>query len=92
MEGEERQVLYHGMPAMELVDPNDPDKGLKARVERERSDALIALLLKAKKPREYRDRVEHDVGPELAKKFDGTFEELLATYRNLISTPEKDEK
>ena len=87
-EGVVRQVLYHGMPAMELVDPNKPELGLKAREEREYSDPLLLALLKAKKPREYRDRLEHDVAPNLARKFDGTMEDLLLLYGTLLATPE----
>jgi hypothetical protein len=90
-EGIVRQVLYHGSPAMELVDPLDPEKGMKARLEREYSDQLLLALLKAKKPKEYRDRLEHDVAPGLAKKFDGTMEEALSLYRALVTKPKGDD-
>lgn len=63
-EGIVRQVLYHGTPAMELVDPLDPGKGMRARMEREYSDTLLLALLKAKKPKEYAVQVRQELsGP-----------------------------
>lgn len=88
VEGQERPVTYHGLPVLTLRDPANPDSGTVALVEREQSDQLLLALLKAKKPREYRDRVEHgldDAAQGSANKFTGTMQEALELYRRLVA-------
>lgn len=87
--GVKRLKFYHGSPVTMRKDPNDPASPLVYVYETEYSDSMALALLKAKKPAEYKDRVEHDVAPN-AKKFEGTMEELLMLYRNL-TTEEADD-
>ena len=81
--GVKRLKFYHGSPVTMHTDPNDPESPLVYVYERDYSDGLASLVLKAKKPLEYKDRVEHDVTPA-TKKFQGTMEECLALYRQAI--------
>lgn len=59
--GVQRPVLYHGLPVMIPKDPDDPEGGSTPLMETEYSDSLITLLLKAKKPEEYKERIEQKV-------------------------------
>ena len=81
LEGERQLVIYHGGLVMVPADvtrlPGD-DNPMVPLTRHKKSERMLELLLKARKPNEYRERVEHEVGPELGKKFDGTFEQLLA--------------
>lgn len=94
--GVKRLKLYHGSPVMvprDLTKKASKRNPLVPYFEAEESDTLAALLMKAKKPKEYRDRVEHELGDKTLKKFDGTMEDLLALYRHLTTAPEgEDEK
>lgn len=85
VEGVERPVMYHGKPVLIPVDPKQLRGKKKPLLVHDYSDALLMALLKAKKPKEYRDRVEHELGPETGKRFDGTMAELLDMYRAMTS-------
>jgi len=90
--GVKRLKLYHGSPVKMLEDPNDPESRVVYHYEVEYSDQLAALLMRAKKPLEYRDRVEHELGDKTVRKFEGTMEDLLMLYRNLTKPSGEDEK
>jgi hypothetical protein len=78
VEGVKRPVLYHG----ELVKVHG-----KRLIEFEYSDSLLLALLRAKKPHEYKDRVEHgldDATQKQAKRFTGTLQDLMAHYHDLL--------
>jgi hypothetical protein len=83
VEGVSRPVMYHGKPVLVPVNPKKLRGKKKPLLEHERSDTLLLALLRAKKPAEYKDRVEHDVAPELTRKFEGSMQDLLALYREL---------
>jgi hypothetical protein len=53
-------ILYHGQPVMMLIDPNDPSKGMTPLLKTEYSDQLLIRLLEAKKPDEYKQRVQNE--------------------------------
>ena len=74
VEGVSRPLFYHG-------------QRVKGQVVREYSDQLLLALLKARYPREFRERVEHgldDAAQGSANKFTGTMQELLELYRGLV--------
>jgi len=88
VEGVRRPLFYHGAMVTVPKDPSDPDGEWIPVVEREYSDMLLLALLKAKKPKEYKDRVEHDLGAgakEGAQKFVGTMQDLLELYRSTVA-------
>lgn len=84
-EGVRRPVVYHGNLVTIPKDPNDPESEVITLTEVEYSDTLLLALLKAKKPEQYRERIDAKHSGEISvKKFDGTMEELLALYRDLL--------
>lgn len=85
VEGVERPVLYHGKPVLIPVDPKKLRGKKKPLLEHDYSDALLIALLKAKKPKEYKDRVEHGLDPDVEKKFSGSMQELLDLYRTMTT-------
>jgi hypothetical protein len=70
-EGVEKTVYYQGFPC---------------GTEMQYSDAILMFLLKAAAPEKYRERSEVKAEVDVTHKFEGTMEELLATYRKLTST------
>jgi len=83
VEGTTRPVMYHGKRILIPADSSKPRGKKTPLLEREYSDALLLALLKAKKPKEYREKIEHAVEPETALRFDGTMQDLLAHYHKL---------
>jgi hypothetical protein len=81
--GVERIKLYHGKPVLIPANPKKPRGKQMVLVEREYSDTLLQTLLRAKKPEQYKDRVEHGVTPDAGKRFVGTLVELLGLHREL---------
>jgi hypothetical protein len=82
VEGIRRPLFYHG-------------KRVKGGAQREYSDTLLLALLKAKKPRDYKERVEHDLAPDArgqVKRFTGSLLELLDLYRTLVGGPKKGDR
>lgn len=75
-------VTYHGEPIM-APDPENPSGPPVPLRDGAPSDMLLAMLLKAKKPKEYRERVEHAVDPDTTLAFKGSMTELLDLYRTL---------
>jgi len=64
LSGVQRPVLYHGKPVTVPIDPAKPRGKRQVLMETEYSDTLMQMLLKAKKPDEYRERVTQEVsGP-----------------------------
>lgn len=90
-EGTRRPLVYHGDLVRVPKDPNDPESEIITLTETECSDTLLLALLKAKKPSQYRDRMEHS-GTVTTRRFEGSFEELLAMYRGMINKTEDEEK
>jgi len=92
-EGLLKPKFYHGELVMVPKNPADPEcKVFVPYLEREYSDQLLITVLKAKKPEQYRDRVEHELGDKTVKRFEGTMEDLLALYRKLTTPEEDDDK
>lgn len=98
--GVKRLKTYHGSAVMvprDLSKPFDEETNpMVPHFEVEHSDQLAQVLLRAKKRKEYGDRLEHELGAKAAsaaKKFSGTMEELLALYHHLTmpKTEENDE-
>ena len=58
-------------------------QGMKVGSETVYSDGLIMFLLRGAAPEKYRERAEVKGEVSVRHKFDGTMEELLATYRKL---------
>ncbi len=92
--GFRKLVVYHGSPVLVPRDPARPPhkkrNPLVPLYETEYSDQLLLALLRAKKPSEYKDRVEHELGDKTAKRFDGTMEELLGLF-HMLTKPEGDD-
>ena len=74
------QVLHAG--AMEQVTEILEDEALK-RAQEGASDAMLMFLLKAANREKYGERTEVKGKVDVTHKFEGTMEELLATYRKL---------
>ncbi len=55
-----------------------------------KSDRLLEFLLKANKPEVYRERSAKEVAKKSDWKFEGSMEELIATYRDLVAKGAKD--
>lgn len=85
VEGVARPVMYHGKPVLVPVDPKKLRGKKKPLLEREYSDTLLLALLKAKKPKEYRERLEHAVEDETARRFEGQMTDLLGLYHKLTA-------
>jgi hypothetical protein len=83
VEGVVRPVMYHGKPVLIPVNPKQLRGKKKPLLEHEYSDTLLLALLRAKKPAEYRERVEHSVDPDTSRRFSGSLVELLAMLREL---------
>lgn len=64
MKGVSRPVLYHGVPVMMPVDPNDPEGGMRVLMEVEYSDQILLKMLAAYKPEKFTERVRQEVTGE----------------------------
>ena len=78
--GVAKYVLYHGKPIMVPANPLKPRGKKVPLLDREYSDSLMLALLKAKKPDEYKERIDHTV-----KKYEweGTLAEGMALFREM---------
>ncbi len=101
VEGVEEPLTYKGefsyLPkvdaqgALVLDGEGHPQRG-KVMAIRKYSDSLLQFLLRGAKPEKYRERFQHEGTLDVRfPKFQGSLEELLATYRNLV-TQENDGK
>lgn len=70
IEGQEKGVYY---------------QGAQCGTEIVHSDGLMMFLLRAADPEKYRERSEVKGKVDVTHKFSGTMEELLATYREIVS-------
>lgn len=70
VEGAEKGVFYQGN---------------KCGTEIVHSDGLMMFLLRGADPEKYRERSEVKAKVDVTHKFSGTMEELLATYREIVS-------
>lgn len=70
IDGQEKGIYYQGQQCgTELV----------------HSDGLMMFLLRAADPEKYRERSDVKAKVDVTHKFSGTMEELLATYREIVS-------
>jgi hypothetical protein len=63
-------------------------QGDRVAVERVYSDGLMMFLLRGAAPEKYRERTEHSGEVTHKHRFEGSLEDLLATYRQLLATPD----
>ena len=95
VEGVPEPVTYQGqfsyLPKLDeadnvVLDPEGrPIRGKLVSIRRY-SDSLLMFLLRGARPEKYRERHHMDVNANIAvTKFKGSLEDLLATYRNLVS-------
>jgi hypothetical protein len=93
LEGVEEPVVYKGdfcyEPVLDdegnvLRDENGKLLRGKLLTIRKWPESTVQFLLRGAFPEKYRERFDHKLSGEVSHKFKGTFEELLATYRDLV--------
>ena len=85
--GVDEPVVYQGEFSYPLVRDakGKIQRSLTPLTVRKYSDSLLMFLLRGAKPERYRERFDHTVTASVAHKFEGSMEDLLATYRTLAA-------
>lgn len=93
LEGVEEPVVFKGQFCYEAVrdekgnvvyKPDSDEPEVRLMTIRRWPESTVQFLLRGAFPEKYRERFDHKLSGEISHKFKGTFEELLATYRDLV--------
>lgn len=84
--GDDIPQFFKGQPILTPVDPKNPDGPKQVFVITQRSDFLLDRILRARRPQEFRDRVEHtgkDGGAIPIRMDNMTDEQIIALMKRI---------